>query len=173
LRLGKREKYLISAAGCALALILFLELLVFPFYEKKDRLEAGVRVKEKALKELRFMSAEYALRKQKTLELKRIVSARKEGFALFSYLENAAGQVRIKIHIKYMKPSDTEGSGPFRESAVEMKLTDVTLKQLVDYLHAVESPQNAIYVKRMSIKESKGASECLDGILQVVTFTPS
>lgn len=173
MRLGRKEKILISGAGCAVAFFLLFELLVFPFYEKKGRLEAGVRAKQKALKEVRVLGAEYEVRKHKTLALKRIVSARKKGFALFSYLENAAGQADVKDHIKYMKPSDAKEAGPFRESSVEMKLTDVTLKELLDYLHAIESPRNAIYVKRISIRESKRKSEYLDGVLQVVTFIPS
>ena len=57
-----------------------------------------------------------------------------------------------------------------QKSMVEMKLEGITLKQLVGYLYRIESPENAIRVKRVSVKESKGAAGYMDAILQVLTF---
>jgi hypothetical protein len=51
-----------------------------------------------------------------------------------------------------------------------MKLEQITLKQLVDYLYRIESPEQLISIKRISIKENKGESGYLDAVLQVLTF---
>ena len=89
---------------------------------------------------------------------------------LFSFLEKSAGDAELKGHIKYMKPSTAQSAGPYRESKVEMKLEQVTLKQLVDYLYRIESPEKLISIKRISIKENKGESGYIDAVLQVLTF---
>ena len=68
-----------------------------------------------------------------------------------------------------MKPSASKSTGPYKESMVEMKLEGITLKQLVNYLYRVESPENVISIKRISIKENKRETGYLDVILQVLT----
>ena len=70
-------------------------------------------------------------------------------------MEKEAARCDIKGNIKYMKPSSSQGTGAYKESMVEMKLEGVTLKQLVGYLYHIESPEDAISIKRVSRKENK------------------
>jgi general secretion pathway protein M len=51
-----------------------------------------------------------------------------------------------------------------------MKLQTITLKQLVDFLELVESPQNIVALKRISIQENKKEKGTLDVIMQVVSL---
>jgi hypothetical protein len=69
-----------------------------------------------------------------------------------------------------MKPSISTGSGLYKESLVEMKLEAITLQQLIGYLYRIESPDDAVSIKRISIDENKRKSGSLDAILQVLTF---
>lgn len=98
------------------------------------------------------------------------LNRRKQGFTLFSFLEEAAGLTGVKGNIKYMKPSESRGSGEYPESQVEMKLDGITLKQLVDFLRRVESPENVVTVRRITVQEAKVTSGYLDVTLQVLTF---
>ena len=147
-----------------------LQFLIIPFYEKKERLENGGRVKAKVLEEISALSAEYQTYKKSSQGINHILERRKRGFTLFSFLERTAGETEVKDHIKYMKPSDLQSTGPYKEAMVEMKLEGITLKQLTGYLYSVELSKDAIYIKRMSIKENKKQSGYLDAVLQVVTF---
>ena len=76
----------------------------------------------------------------------------------------------MKSNIKYMKPSASTGKGPFKESLVEMKLERITLKQMVDYLKLIESPDDIVSIKRISVQTNKKETQYLDAILQVLTF---
>ena len=125
--------------------------------------------RETSLREILKLRDEYETVKKGTRGIQNILRERKKGFTLFSFLERAAGKVGVKSHIKYMKPSVSKGTGTFKESMVEMKLEGITLQQLVDYLYLVQSPENAVTVKRLSITESKEASGYLNAILQVLT----
>jgi len=51
-----------------------------------------------------------------------------------------------------------------------MKLENITLKQLVEYLHLVESPENLVSIKRISVKQSKGSPEYLTVLMQLMTY---
>ncbi len=53
---------------------------------------------------------------------------------------------------------------------VEMKLKAVNLKQLVALLERIESPQNIVVLKRISIQENKKETGTLDVIMQVISL---
>ncbi len=167
--LGKRDKFLVWLTACAVGIFFLLQFMVFPIFEKKSFLERGVKIKEAALGEMLKLRNEYETYKKNSHGIQDILKQRNRGFTLFSFLEKAAGDAGVKSHIKYMKPSASRGTGPFNEAMVEMKLEGVTLQQLVDYLYRVQSPENAVTVKRLSITESKEASGYLNAILQVLT----
>ncbi len=170
MRLAKREKFLVSSAGCTIALVILFHFFILPFFEKKDSLKKGVATKEVALEEVMLMSAEYKAHKKSSQRLQEALAKRSKGVTLFSFLEKEANKSEIKGHIKYMKPSVSQGKGPYKESMVEMKLAGITLKQLSGYLYRIESPENVISIKRISIKENTKEPGYLDTILMVVTL---
>ena len=156
MKLAKREKYLVMLAGCAIAVFLLFQFVIFPFFDERKRMRRSIAAKEESLKEVLRLRGEYEVQKTGFQGIKQILSKRNRGFTLFSFLEKAAGEADLKGHIKYMKPSSTQSTGPYKESTVEMKLEQITLKQLADYLYRVESPESLISIKRISIKENKG-----------------
>ena len=170
MKLAKREKRLITAAALAIAVFLLSQFLVSPFFAQMNRVQRGISAQEEALKEILALRTEYLAHKREIQETDKAISERKKDFTLFSFLEETAGKAQVKSHIKYMKPSDFQVSGPYRGSIVEIKLEDITLKQLVNYLYHTESPEKIIAVKRMSIWKKKEGSGRLDALLQVVTL---
>ncbi len=170
MRLARREKYFVSIAICTLALFLLLEFVLLPFFETRRRLQRGIKAKEEGLQEMVALSNTYRARKKAYREIALALSRRNKGFTLFSFLDRAAGEARVKDHVKYMKPSDSEGTGPYKESMVEMKLENITLTQLVDYLHRIESEKDLVSIKRISIKTNRKSSVYLDAVLQVITL---
>lgn len=170
MKLAKREKYSITVAGCVVALFFLFQLLILPVFEKKARLQRNIIKKEEGLSEIALIGAEIEGLKGSTQKNNKIITRRKRGFTLFSFLEQKAGEAQIKDHIKYMKPSSSKGEGTYNESLVEIKLESITLKQLVGYLYRIEKPEDLIIVKRMSIKGNKNKQGYLDAVLQVLTF---
>ncbi len=170
MKLAKREKYFVGIAVCAFVLFLLFQLLIFPFFEKRERLQNGVIAKEKALKEIMMLSAEYKTYKGDSQAIQQQLARRKGGFTLFAFLEGAAGEAGVKENIEYMKPSSAKGTGPYKESMVEMKLEAITLNQLTQYLYRIESPEDLIIIKRISIKQNSKEAGYLDAVLQALTF---
>ncbi len=168
--LARREKLLVTLAGCVLFLLAVFHFLIFPFFEEKKRLNNGVEKKQATLQEIVQKRAEYKALKKNYQGLQDVLAKRNKSVTLFSFLEREAAKADIKGHIKYMKPSVSQGTGPYKESMVEMKLEGITLKQLAGYLYRIESPEDVISIKRISIKENKKESGYLDTVLQVLTL---
>jgi general secretion pathway protein M len=170
MKLVKREKYLIILGSLAVVIFLVMQLVMFPFLEKKSRLTRGVEVRAQGLKEMRLLAAEYQVRRQETSDMERILSERPQGFTLFSFLERAATDSEVRNNIKYMKPSTAQMTGPYKELMVEMKLEKITLGQLVNYLYSIESPDGLIGIKRLSINEYRQEAGYMDAVIQVITY---
>lgn len=170
MKLAKREKYILTAVACLIGAVLLLQLVVFPFFENRRRLRRGITAKQEALNQIVRLSADYKALEKNATGIKRSLAGRKKSFTLFSFLENAAGASNIKSNIKYMKPSEASGRGPFKESLVEMKLEGISLTQLTDYLKRIESPADLVGIRRISIQTNKNESGYLDAVLQVMTY---
>jgi len=70
-----------------------------------------------------------------------------------------------------MTPSTSEGEGVMQESRVDLKLEQISLRQLVAFLQQVESTDDAVVIKRISIQENSKAEGVLDAVMQIITFT--
>jgi len=173
MKLGRREKLSVSLGGGFIALFLIVQFIVFPFLDKREAMKRGIEAKWSGLKEIRMLKTEYEAYRKGALGMQSHLARREKGFTLFSFLEQAAGTAGVKDHIKYMKPSDAPGDGRLKESMVEMKLDRINLKQLVDYLYLIESPEQVVSIKRLSITDAKGAAGYLDAVMQVLTIVDS
>lgn len=172
-RLGKRDRVVLTA-GIALALtILIVQFALVPYFEARGKLTKAIRTNEKTLKEMVALGSEYRVLRQGMEEIQQGMSRRAPNFTLFSHLERKAGEAGVRNNIKQMQPSRTPLSGSYEETSVEIKLEKVTLKQLVNFLYAVESPEELVRVKRMSVKRSTEAPQYLSALIQVATFEPA
>ena len=145
-------------------------MIIFPFFESRARLKTDLEKNENDIKKLAVLRSKYQAGKRDSINLERALATRKKGFTLFSHLEKAAGDAKVKDRIKYMKPSTSRSSGEFKESMVEMKLEGITLEELTGYLYRIEEPEQFIAVKRISVTDNKKEAGYLDSILQVMTF---
>jgi general secretion pathway protein M len=170
MKLAKREKYLVSIAACVIGIFFVVQYLIAPFFEKREQLQKGIVSKQVGLAEIVQLSAEYKSLQKGSQGMEQLIARREKGFTLFTFLEKAAGEVGVKENIKYMKPSTSRGTGPYKESMVEMKLEGITLAQLAGYLHRVELPQKAVIIKRISVKENVREAGSLEAVLQAVTY---
>jgi hypothetical protein len=96
---------------------------------------------------------------------------RSSGFTLFSFLDTLAGQVGLKDRIAYMKPSKTTlENTAYALSVVETKLQNITMKQLTSYLYRIETSDNLVRVKGLSISKTGKQAGTVDAVLMAETF---
>lgn len=170
-KLEKREKLIILVGVCFLCCFIILQFGITPYLDARSRLDSAITKKKADLVELQLLQQEYRALQAEAGGIKEQLKKRSPNFSLFSFLDNQASESEIKDFISYMKPSTSEGEGDLQESLVEMKLQKIALEQLVAYLQRIESPENVVSIKRISIQESGSDKGALEVILQIVTFT--
>lgn len=169
-KLNKREKYIVYAAAGLMAILIITQFIVTPFFDKKERMKSNLQAKITMLGEMRQWQSEYqALKKNTQISESRFVR-RQKGFTLFSFLDNLAGTAGIKDRVSYMKPSKIEQKdSAYKISRVEMKLDAVTLNQLVTYLYGIETSENMVDIKKLSITKKDKKQEFITVVMQVET----
>lgn len=168
--LSTREKWVVGGGLAFVACLLVLQLAIVPFLDARSDLIGSIDRKTKELATIKELQAEYRNLKQEEGTIQARIQQREKGFTLFTFLDQQAEKAQVKKQIMYMKPSTVEGDSGYVETMVEMKLQQVALAALVNYLQLVESEQHVVFIRRISIQESGSVQGELDAILQIVTF---
>ena len=168
--LNRRERYGILLAAGAIGIFLIAVFIVEPFFSRAANMKNSLQTEAGRLVEMQRMQSEYtALTQQVKISASRF-RTREKGFTLFSFLDRLAGESGIKDQISYMKPSKTvQKNSPYKISRVEMKLEAITLEQLANYLHGVETSKNMVDIKKISISKKDKEQGLLTAVLQVET----
>jgi general secretion pathway protein M len=168
--LNKRERYGIMLAAGVIVIFLIAVFIIEPFLSRSANMKNSLQAKADMLVEMQRMQSEYnSLTQQATMSISRF-QRRPKGFTLYSFMDRLAGESGIKDRISYMKPSKTaQKNSPYKISRVEMKLDEITLEQLANYLYGVETSQNMVQIKKISISKKDREQGLLTAVLQVET----
>lgn len=167
--ISQRERIYISVAMFALLLFIIFQFALEPVLNKQRSLGKALLRKKSQLVEMQAMQKEFALVSQQSDSIKQILKKRAPGFSLFSFLERSATGSKVKQSIAYMKPAEVKDDESLKQTMVEMKLQAVSLEQLVEFLKQIESPENIVGIKRISVQENTRVSGSLDVFLQIVS----
>ena len=171
IKLNRREKISVGAAGVVVVIFLFCQFLVFPLLDKNDQLTRMIATRQQQLGQIKQLQATYHETSAQSEQIQQYLKNRRRGFTLFSFLETLAGQTGVKSNIAYMKPTTTtQKESDYRISMVEMKLQEITMSQLLAYLHAIETSRDMIVIKRLSITKSEQKKNFINSIFQVQTL---
>lgn len=170
-KLSRRERIIVGVGGGLLALFLLIQLVIAPVFERGARMQRAVQAKTRILADMQRLKSEYDGLSLRAKQSEARFTRRDKGFTLFSFLDQLAGQSRIKERVNYMRPSKIEQkNSALKLSRVEMKLEAVTLEQLTTFLYGVETSRNAAVVSKISITRRDQKEGLLDAILQVDTL---
>lgn len=168
--LNSREKMVLGGGVAFVLCFLVLQLAILPFINAKSNLQKSIIRKEQELVDIKLLQQEHLALKNEEGTIQARIQQRGGGFTLFTFLDRQADKAKVKKQIQYMKPSTSEGDDVLNETMVEMKLQQVTLEALVNFLRLVESDKNVVFIRRLSIQESGDKQGYLDSIMQIVTF---
>jgi hypothetical protein len=168
-KLNSREKWVLFGGVAFVLCFLVVQLVILPVVEARSNLEKSIARKQQELQEIKLLQQEYRTLKSEEGTIQARINERGAGFTLFTFLDQQANEAKVKKQIKYMKPSVLDGD-ELNEAMVEMKLQQITLAALVEFVRLIESEDNVVFIRRFSIQESGDAQGYFDAILQIVTF---
>lgn len=168
--LSTREKLVVGGGLAFVVCFIILQLAIVPFLDARSDLRSSIARKTGELATIRELQLEHRNLKNEEGTIQARIQQRERGFTLFTFLDQQAEKAQVKKQIMYMKPSTVEGDTGYVETMVELKLQQVSLAALVNFLQLVESEQQVVFIRRISIQESGSVQGELDSILQIVTF---
>jgi general secretion pathway protein M len=170
-KLSRREKIIVAVGGCILFLFLLAQWVIVPVFDRNTQMRRALQTKTQMLANMQGFRSEYESLKSRAQSSEARFTRRDKGFTLFSFLDQLAGQARIKERVNYMRPSKIEQkNSPYKLSRVEMKIEAVTLEQLTTFLYGVETSKNMVVVSKLSVTRRDQKEGLLDAILQVDTL---
>jgi len=152
-RLSPRERLLLVLAVGSVAIISLYSFVLDPLVSGREMLHKRIAAREKDLAEIQVQRGRY-LDMLRQLEASQAVLVKTEpGFSLFAYLQNAVAQVVSREHIASMNPTDKNLSDEYQQQSVEIKLTGVSLDQLVSVMYRIEKGDVALHISRLQVKK--------------------
>lgn len=170
-KLEKREQRILIAGLLFLVGLGLYHFALSPLLHSRQRAQKAVIQKKADIITLRKLQEEYRSRKNQAEDIEARLNKRPPAFTLFTFLEEQASKAQVKQQITSMTPSTAEGEGVLQESRVDLKLEQISLQMLVDFLQQIESPENVVMIRRISVQENSKEAGSLDATMQAITFT--
>ena len=169
--LTQREKRLIAAAAVLLVLIIIFNIFGRPAISRVKTLRRVVSDKRKVLSELRAKSEEYKNLSGKLEQIRLEMSHQSEERKILSFVERVQKDYGLMQKVVYMKPSAMTVNDIYERNTIEIKMQNITLDQLVQFLLKVESSELKIGIRTLEIKRGNKDSDLLDTIIQLVNIS--
>lgn len=169
--LSGREK-LVVMLGAAFAVVFFgYQLVVAPVFENRRTLTQVLQHKQAALDEMVLLQQQYAGVSSSFDTRAQALADREKGFSLFAFLDSQAQHSGVKTNVAYMQPFSKEmENASYTLETVKFKLAEVYLKELVDFLHRIESSDNGVAITALSLNKTGADKDKLDAVIEAQTL---
>ena len=165
MKLAKREKLFIGAAGCILGIFLIMEMLVFPFFDHKDTLKKDTKALEKAIIDLDIIGVKGRNFNNTSGNMENALANRKEPLYTFIYKEAVSIGLEPELN-----PSEGEELDGFIEEKCAVDLKAVTWSQLTNFLSRIEKPEKYIFISSITISKNKKKEGYLEANIRVMSY---
>ncbi|MFA5903124.1 MAG: hypothetical protein WC836_04250 [Desulfobacula sp.] len=164
---SNREKYVLGSGVLFLVLFFGIRFGILPIFEKRDNSERILKEKQIALEEMITLQHQFQAVSSDFDTRKKILSNRKEGFSLFSFLDAEAQKGGLKDKVAYMTPSSKKmEKSAYATDTVKFKLTEVYLKELMDLLYHIETSENGVTITALLLTKTGKNNEKLDAVIE-------
>lgn len=152
-RLAPRERVLLLVATVSVLLISFYSFFWEPLQASRELLARRIVAKQKELAEIQKQRMTYLDILRRIEASKTVLEHGDPKFSLFAYLDSTIAQAVGRDHISSMNPSEKTIGTDYQEKLVEIRLTQISLPQLVDLLYRVEKGEHPLRFSRLQVKK--------------------
>ena len=167
IRLTRKEKLLAIALTVFVVGWVLFAFAVNPAIERTKTLSRVISEKQDELQKIRDISTEYITLRNSLDNLRTKVALQEKGFELLPFLESLIREHGIAKKMTTMKQRVLIHGPQHSETIVEVKLENLTLKQLVDFLLKVESSGVMAKTRSLYIKKNLKNADLLDSVVEI------
>lgn len=147
MKLEARDKKVLLIGGATAAIILLYAFVWSPLTSDLSRKRDLIPRKERDLVDMRAMRDQYVALQKRLQQAQ--ADAAKRG-PLLTEIENVTKRANLSGKIVSLKPQAGVQSDTFKESVVEIRLENITLYDVVNYVYLLE--RDALRIKKLYFK---------------------
>lgn len=151
-RLSPRERVLLGVGAAAGAVVL-IWAFAGALSEQRAALQAQIAASERDLAEMGRLRDRYLQLRTDRDGVRRKLERGGADFSLFSHLEGVTRDVLSRERVAAMNPSTRTVGEDLQEDDVEMRLSGVSLREVVGLLYRVEKTDLPLLVSRLQMKK--------------------
>lgn len=167
-RLSPRERQFVAAAGATLVSTLLYLLIIDPLWQRQTDLRARVVAKERELQDIVALRQEYVTAKNIVDHMQ---SATGADFSPVSFLETLASTTVGQDKVAAITPANRETQGNATLETIELKLSGVSLRELVELLYKIDTTGAMLRPTKLSIKKRYKDPYTFDVLLSTVAIS--
>ncbi len=169
INLSQREQRVLIGLG-AFIVLMILYFSVDSVVQKYDKLESKIAKKREEVENLTRLREQYMEAHKQLADIKAKLDKMEKGFSVLSFIEDLANKQNIRENIGSVKPKKIPLNDDYDESIVELKMDNVSLSELVDFIYKIENSGHLLKVKRLRIKTRYDNRDLLNVTMQVTTY---
>ena len=167
--LSQREQRVLIGAG-VFFILLFLYFGVDSVLQSYDKLEDKISAKRAEIEKISLIRDQYMEAHEQLADIKAKLDQMEKGFSVLSFIEDLANKENIRENIGSVKPKKLPLNDSYDENIVELKIDNVSLSELVDFIYKIENSGQLLKVKRLRVKTRFDNRDLLNVTLQVTTY---
>lgn len=166
-RLSVRERRFVAIAGLVSGGALLYLLVVDPLWQMQADMRARVAAKERELQDILAMRNDYLAAKAEVAHLQAASGA---NFSPVAFLEEVANGIVGQDKVAAITPAGQESRAGATLETIELKLSGVSLRELVDLLYKIETTGAMLHPTKLSVKKRYKDPYTFDVLLTTVAI---
>ena len=167
MQITKRERLLAVGLTVAVGAWAVYALAIRPATDRIRTLQRIIPEKQAQLRELQDKSARYKDLRNDLVQARAKMASQDPNFEITRFLETMIDQHKLTKHVVTMSPDTLQPQTDYSETVVTIELHDISLKQLVDFLSAVETSKSIVRVGRLHIRKDPKNEALLDSTVGI------
>jgi len=163
-RLSRREQRLVTVFGVLLVAAGVYVFAVEPVVAGRASMERRIASLSRDISTMESLGGRIAALEVAVAGAAGPRAADKE-FSLFSFIDRATSAAVSREAVASMNPSRRPSRDGFEESAVELRLVNVTLPEVVGLLRQIDEAVAPVFVKRFELKRRYADSSRFDAVI--------
>ena len=167
MRLTYREIRLITGLAIFVAAWALFVFGIRPALERIETLNRVIPEKQNELEQLNKKAGEYITLYESLKDLHAKIDLQEKTFELLPFIESLVQECGLTKNVVTMKQMVSQLETKYYETIVEIKMENLTLRQLVEFLWKIRSSEVLARTERLYIKKNLKNTNLLDSIVEI------
>ncbi|MBN1803784.1 MAG: type II secretion system protein M [Sedimentisphaerales bacterium] len=167
IRLAPREKKIAIGLGVFAALWSFYAVAVSPALNRIETLNRVIGEKQQELEKIRAISREYVFFNRNPDTLHTQLDSAQDTFQLLPYLEALIDECGMAKNFETVKRQVLPIDSNYSEIVVEVRLNNLSISQLVNFLGKIESSKTIARTKSLYVRRNMVNKNLLDSVIEI------